>query len=143
MHFTLGEAAKRLGLSKPTVSKFVKEGRISAEKIQTGKTLSYKIDAAELARFEAGYEKPTTGKRQGEAPTATRDKNTDFIIALAELGQSKERVQELAADRDRLRSDLEKAHERLEKLQDQLAAIAAEQVRQGKVPFWQRLIGKA
>lgn len=142
MHFTLGDAAKRLGLSKPTVSKFVKDGRISAQKIQTGKTLSYKIDAAELARFEAEYEKPATGKRQGEAPTATRDKSADLIIALAELGQSKERVQELAADRDRLRSDLEKAHERLDKMQDQIAAIAAEQVRQGKVPFWQKLIGK-
>lgn len=142
MDFTLGEAAKRLGLSKPTISKFIREGRIAAQKVQQGKSVSYKIDGAELARFEANYDKPTTGKRQGEAPKDTRDKGSDLVIALAELAAAKARITELGQDRDRLRGDLERAQQRLEKLQDQLAELAAEQVRQGKVPFWQKLIGK-
>ena len=140
--FTLGEAAKRLNLSKPTVSKFVREGRIAAKKVQTGKVTTYRIDGAELSRFEASYDKPTNGKRPGEAPKDTRGKGTEMQIVLADLARAKERVAELTQDRDRLRLDLDKAQDRLDKLQDQLADIAAAQVQQGRVPFWQKLIGK-
>lgn len=137
-NFTLGTAAKRLGLSKPTVSKYLKEGKLSGEKLPDG---SYRIDGAELARFEAGYKKPSGGKRQGEAP---RDKRTDtgeLQVARAELVAAQTRIAELEGDRDRLRADLGKAQDRLEKLQDQLAQIAQTQVERGQTPWWQKLIG--
>ena len=44
-YFTLGEAAKQAGISKPTLSKAIKEGRLSAEKQPDG---SYRIQPAEL-----------------------------------------------------------------------------------------------
>src|SRR5215212_10784457 len=48
--FTLGEAAKQAGVSKPTLSKAIKTGRISAEKQPNG---SYRIQPAEL--FRGGF----------------------------------------------------------------------------------------
>lgn len=137
--FTLGTAAKRLGLSKPTVSKYLKEGKISGQKLDDG---SYRIDGAELARFEAGFKKPAGGKRQGEAPTAKRSEGSELQIARVELMAAQTRITELEGDRDRLRADLVKAQERIDKMQDQLAQIAQAQVERGQVPWWQRMIGK-
>lgn len=137
--FTLGTAAKRLGLSKPTVSKYLKEGKISGQKLDDG---SYRIDWAELARFEAGYSKPAGGKRQGEAPTAKRSEGSELQIARVELMAAQTRITELEGDRDRLRADFAKAQERVDKMQDQLAQIAQAQVERGQVPWWQKLIGK-
>jgi excisionase family DNA binding protein len=47
MPYTLGDAAKATGISKPTLSKAIKSGRISAIKTENG---SYSIDPAELHR---------------------------------------------------------------------------------------------
>lgn len=137
--YTLGQAAKRLGLSKPTVSSKIKKGIISAEKIQDG---SYRIDGAELARFEASYTKPETGKRPGEAPTAKRDNSAELQIAKAELASARLRIEELTEDRDQLRKDLDKTRERLDHLQDQLAALAQASVARGQGAWWQKLLGK-
>jgi excisionase family DNA binding protein len=45
--FTLGEAAKQAGVSKPTLSKAIKTGRLSAESQPDG---SYRIQPVELFR---------------------------------------------------------------------------------------------
>lgn len=47
MTYTLGEAAKATGLTKPTIAKAIKSGRLSATKNANG---SYTIDPAELHR---------------------------------------------------------------------------------------------
>lgn len=47
MAYTLGQAAKATGLSKPTLSDAIKKGRISASKDDFGR---YQIDPAELHR---------------------------------------------------------------------------------------------
>ena len=47
MGYTLGEAAKATGRSKPTIQRAVKSGLISASKTEDG---SYAIDPAELHR---------------------------------------------------------------------------------------------
>ena len=48
MSYTLGEAAKATGKSKPTISRAIKNGTISAKKNKNG---SYTIDPAELHRI--------------------------------------------------------------------------------------------
>ena len=45
-HLTLGEAAKMTGKSKPTISKAVKDGRLSGQKIDG----VYQIEVSELLR---------------------------------------------------------------------------------------------
>jgi excisionase family DNA binding protein len=47
MGYSLGEAAKELGVSKPTVQRAIKAGRLSATRREDG---SYDIDPAELCR---------------------------------------------------------------------------------------------
>lgn len=48
MAYTLGEAAKATGKSKPTIQEQIKKGRISAVKDELGR---YQIDPAELHRI--------------------------------------------------------------------------------------------
>lgn len=135
---SLGQAAKQLGLSKPTVSAKIRNGQLSAVQNPDG---SYTIDAAEVARFAANYVRGA-GKRQGEGPRDKRDKSVELQVAHVELAAARTRIGELEADRDRLRRDLAACQERLQALQDQLAAIAQAAIERGQVPWWQRLIGK-
>lgn len=48
MVYTLGEAAKASGFSKPTLSRAIKSGKLSARRLEDG---SYQIDPSELARW--------------------------------------------------------------------------------------------
>jgi excisionase family DNA binding protein len=48
MYLTLGQAAKQLGIGKATLSRYLKNGKLSAQKQPDG---SYRIDAAELDRI--------------------------------------------------------------------------------------------
>lgn len=59
MAYTLGEAAKATGKSKPTIQEQIKKGRISAVKDDLGR---YQIDPAELHRLypPLSSEKPET-----------------------------------------------------------------------------------
>lgn len=49
MHVTLGEAARQAKLSKSTLSRAIRDGKISAER--SPDTNSYRIDASELQRY--------------------------------------------------------------------------------------------
>ncbi len=166
--YTLGMAAKRLGLSKPTVSKHVKEGRIAGEKMSDG---SYRISSGELTRFEREYKRPVAGKRQGEGPKDKRDQLGVLTAENADLQRQKdaleaqlssieglyererafmekqiadgaERLREVTKDRDQLRRDLERAQERADQLQSDLSDIARGMIERGQVPWWQKLLGK-
>ncbi|UOA17246.1 hypothetical protein [Sulfitobacter dubius] len=95
--FSLTQAAKQVSKSKPTISKAIKTGRLSAKKVGNG----YEIDAAELFRV---YPKVSPHVEASETPSETR-------VALLELEakmlrQQLEREQETVAD---LRSRLDKA----------------------------------
>ena len=95
--FSLTQAAKQVSKSKPTISKTIKTGRLSAKKVGNG----YEIDAAELFRV---YPKVSPPVDANETPDETR-------VALLELEakmlrQQLEREQETVAD---LRARLDKA----------------------------------
>jgi excisionase family DNA binding protein len=49
MQLTLGQAAKAIGMNKATLSRYIKQGKISAEKQEDG---SYRIDPSELDRLQ-------------------------------------------------------------------------------------------
>jgi len=71
--FTLGQAAKQVGKSKPTISKAIKDGRLSAQKVDG----VYQIEPSELLRvFSATPRIPL------DTPVATSD--TPIALALAE-----------------------------------------------------------
>jgi len=136
--FTAGAAAKRLGLSKPTISKYIGQGKIAAEKLPDG---SFSIDGAELARFEASYRKPTRGKVQGESPKDTRPAPDHALLAQVELAAARDRISELEADKKTLQERLIATEQRLDKAFNQLTGLMEAQIAAGSRPWWQRLIG--
>jgi excisionase family DNA binding protein len=96
-YFTLGEAAKQVQVSKPTLSKAVKDGRLSAEKQPDG---SYRIQPAELFRVYP--------QRNGSTGTNFDERETgnDNRLVSGELSRLREQLALLSAERDRERQQL-------------------------------------
>src|SRR5918999_559471 len=65
MYLTLGQVARELGMNKPTLSRYIKSGKISAERQDDG---SYRIDPSEMDRLRSlrkvpvPVESPDTGE---------------------------------------------------------------------------------
>ncbi|MBM1558802.1 helix-turn-helix domain-containing protein, partial [Sulfitobacter mediterraneus] len=90
MAYTLGEAAKATGKSKATISKAIKNGKISASKGENG---AYKIDPSELFRV---YE-PNGKTEQDETPQTpgvNTDSSVDFKLLEAKLEAVEQRLQD-------------------------------------------------
>jgi excisionase family DNA binding protein len=100
LYFTLGEAARTAGVSKPTLSKAVKEGRLSAEKQLDG---SYRIQPAELFRV---YPPETAKNRlEGTGFDATETPDANPLIS-QEVAQLREQLAILGGEREREREQL-------------------------------------
>ena len=140
MVYTLGEAAKATGKSKATISKAIKNGRISAIKDENG---TFRIDPSELHRVYP----PTPSGEQEETPNSTPVNSHESgeikaLQALLEatqerLADKEEVIADLREDRDRWRtqatgllSDLRTAQEK--------AAPAPPPEPKG---FWKRIFG--
>ena len=66
MKLSLSQAAKTTGVSKPTLSRWIKKGEISAEKLENG---GYQIDASELDRVMSLKERGNNVTRNGNPQT--------------------------------------------------------------------------
>ena len=99
-YFTLGEAAKQAGVSKPTMSKAIKTGRLSAVKQPDG---SYRIQPAELFRVY-----PPEIHRNGLARSEFDERETgnDNRLVGDEIAVLRERLALLTAEREREREQL-------------------------------------
>lgn len=105
MPYTLGQAAKATGKSKPTIQAAIKKGRISAVQDEAGR---YIIDPAELHRVY-----PPTCKAEGR-PSPEPNETEPHLTAQSEaeiraLQARLEVMEELVKE---LRSDKEKAEKR-------------------------------
>lgn len=102
MSYTLGQAAKATGLSKPTISEAIKKGRISARKNESG---VFEIDPAELHRVYpplASY----SSKEDAQAEHFLTPNITAKIMVLeAKLNALGELKDQIAAERDDLRTE--------------------------------------
>ena len=102
--FTLGTAAKHVGKSKPTISKAIKDGKLSATKVNG----VYQIDPSELDRA-------FPSNTPSEAQTASLRASSRLIyVAPAERRNShleatvedlKSRLDEMKAERDQAMQD--------------------------------------
>ena len=98
MPYTLGQAAKATGLSKPTISEAIKKGRISAQKNESG---SFEIDPAELHRvYPPVNTKPPISEHEQTQETVSE--NTQLKAKVDALGELLEQVK---TERDDLRKD--------------------------------------
>jgi excisionase family DNA binding protein len=96
MSYTLGQAAKATGKSKPTIQRAIKSGKMSAIKNEDG---SYLIDPAELHRvFQAVTpDSNDTGDMKQSEPPELQEKN-DLL---------RELLRQVESERDDLRRRLD------------------------------------
>ncbi|WP_310622445.1 MerR family transcriptional regulator [Flexibacterium corallicola] len=93
---SLGQAAKEAGIAKSTLSRAIKEGKVSAEKLQNG---SYKIDPAELFRaFPAKQSEPVAQPTIG--PFATPENTVNLLIENKVMQRELDVLRERLAEKD-------------------------------------------
>lgn len=132
MAYTLGEAAKATGKSKPTLSKAIKAGRISALKLEDG---SFHIDPSELHRVYPPVEvssepkgDETRGNPLGSHEETYRLRELELLLSAAKerLADKETQLADLREDRDRWRQ--------------QAQALLTDQ--RPKLGFWKRMFAK-
>jgi excisionase family DNA binding protein len=99
-YFTLGEACKQAKVSKPTLSKAIKNGRLSAEKQPDG---SYRIQPAELFRVFPP-ETPPNGLSRNEFDG--RETGNETQLARDQIAELRQRLALLTGERERERQQL-------------------------------------
>ena len=125
MVYTLGDAAKATGKSKATISKAIKNGRISAHKDETG---TFRIDPSELHRVYP----PTVYSEHKETHANTSGK-ADIDGTIRELQARLEAAHERLSDKEGVIADLREDRDRW---RQQASALLADQRPKG---FWKRL----
>lgn len=114
MYLTLGQAAKESGKSKATISKYIKNGKLSfVEKTKDG----FQIDPSELFRvFPKGKQQTDQNERsQTPANTKINSAGSEEIKAL------KETIAELRSDKEDYKNRLDNAEQRISKLTDTIS----------------------
>lgn len=107
-YLTAGQAAKQTGVSKPTISRAIAEGRLSAARREDG---SWGIDPAELMRWKDSYGHRHTNTNQSATPIETHETPTlqienariaaELVGARALLEAERQRAETAERDRDR------------------------------------------
>jgi hypothetical protein len=93
MQLTLGQAAKAVGMNKATLSRYIKQGKISAEKQEDG---SCRIDPSELDRLQ--------DMRVTDTPQPQPSVTPGEVALMRELLTEKDRmIANLTAERDEWR----------------------------------------
>ena len=117
MPYTLGQAAKATGLSKPTIANAIKKGRISALKDDIGQ---YAIDPAELHRvFPAVNPAEIQGKKVHES---SLEKSSEILALRGRVEALERLLKELERSRDSAEADKQAWQEEAAHLRKLLAA---------------------
>ncbi len=122
MKLTLGQAAKEVGISKPSLSAAIKKGRVSAQKNESG---VYEIDPAELFRAYPRKKEANESANSEDLPETNPRKAVSV--------NSKDNTLDLLlGERDKLLEEKEKAIRRLEQEKSELREDLQEQREQAK-----------
>lgn len=115
MHYTLAQAADAARVSKPTVFRWIKAGRVSAARADDN---SYRIDPAELHRFlDANAKATTVTDVKPETDTAQRSV-TPSSVSETDLETLRTAVA-LQAEVEKLKALLETERQRAEEWKGQ------------------------
>jgi excisionase family DNA binding protein len=149
MKLTLSQAARHTGVSKPTLSRWIRKGEISAEKLENG---SYRIDASELDRVLSLKERGNAATSNGNSPALQTETPYETGMLQREIDLLRERMADKDAVIADLRRQLEREQDRYERERGELMALLREkegniklltgQTAQAKPQsWWTRLIG--
>lgn len=115
--FTLGKAAKETGLSKPTISKAIKKGRLSATRNEQG---GYQIDPAELFRVYPPSSETAGKDLQEETPVSIEGLRREILLLQEERERERGHLQATIDDlRRRLDAEAEERRKLTALLTDQ------------------------
>lgn len=126
---TLGEAAKLTGKSKPTISKAIKDGRISGNKVDG----VFQIEVSELLRV---YPAKSNTPVEADAPVQT---SQDDAILTLEKKHLEEKLQD--AERRLLKMEQERDQAIQDAREDRAKFMALLEDKRPK-GFWSKLTGK-
>ena len=126
---TLGQASKLVGKSKPTISKAVKDGRLSGQKVDG----VFQIDKSELIRVYG--EQPKQSDRAKVAPRASGGS----AVAELERKHLEEKVSELEARLAKAEDKVETAETREREANARVFALIEDKRPKSLI---QRLLGK-
>lgn len=139
MALTIGEAAQQTGKSKSTLSRAIKQGKISASRNDDG---SFSIAESELFRvykrvWSATVEAVPNATLDANATrNATPEKDIEIATLRAELHAAREKIDDLKQMADEIREDRDNWRQQANRL------LAAPQQQEKKKGFWDRLRGK-
>jgi hypothetical protein len=122
--YTLGQAAKAGDVSKTTIQRAIKSGRLSASRQPDG---SYMIDPAELHRAF-----PRDGNADGEMKQSVTFDATGVLRVEVEM------LRERLAEKDEAIADLREDRDRWREQATRLLPAPQPAVRRG---WWRRLVG--
>jgi len=129
MHFPLGKAVRQSGLSKSTISRAIRDGKLSA--VRSADTGSSKIEQAELARYPdaTAVARATAGMgAQTQSATPAANPNEAMDSLRASLSDLRGMLADMTARRDTWQLMAETAQRQ----------IADQRERR---PWWRRLAG--
>ena len=128
MKLTLGQAAKHCGFSKPTLSRAIKSGRLSATRLDDG---SYAVDPAELQRWVENNAHANSHVKRVETPPETPETPISDNALQAEVQKLRELLDAMGTERDRERAqasdqiaDLRRRLDRAEDRADKEAEVS-------------------
>jgi DNA-binding transcriptional MerR regulator len=146
MKHTLGQAAKECGVSKSTLSRWIKKGRVSAERQEDG---SFLIDASELNRIKE-LQQQAVACNDLEPPLQRSGTPSATPASQLEIDMMREQIQMLRQEREQDRRQHERMLEDLRQDRDAwrvqaekqtLLLTHAQQSPVQKATLWQRLFG--
>ena len=120
MPYTLGQAAKATGRSKPTIQRAIKNGSLSAAKAIDG---SYEIDPAELHRIFP----PANDTGNAEQHLKQNDTPSDTHALQREVGVLRERLADKDGVIEDLRRRLDQSEQERRDKDRQLTALLTDQ----------------
>ena len=125
---TLGQTARQVGKSKPTISKAIKDGKLSGEKIDG----VYQIEVSELLRVYDAVSEATEAAAAPPAPQAS---------ALSEVEKRflEEKVADLEARLTDMKDERDTAQKEAREDRARMMALIEDKRPKG---FWGRLTGK-
>jgi excisionase family DNA binding protein len=144
MTFTLGQAAKQAGVSKPTLARWIHRGRISAAKHEDG---SYIIDASELDRIAELKQASRNRASHGDPPMHPTDTPDDPRMLQQEITFLRERL----VEKDQLLEELRQARQQERREKERLLGLlerhtlvlptSQAEMPVPKKPWWKRMFG--
>jgi excisionase family DNA binding protein len=127
MKLTLSEVARQAGMSKSTLSRLVKKGRITAEKQENGE---FRIDPSELDRLADLRSSRRSVQRIETGTDAVLQREIDL---LREMLLDKERtIQDLRTERD----DWKKQAQQAQQAQMLLLAVGEKKKEEPRKRWW-------